>query len=59
MSLELSRKKLELMRVETARHELEFKIEERLDEITRIKEHIRAQKEKEEQLKLEITTLEK
>lgn len=58
MSLELSRKKLELMRVETARHELEFKIEERLEEIKRIQEHIRIQKEKEEQLKQEIKKLE-
>lgn len=58
MSLELSRKKLELMRVETARHELEFKIEERLDEIKRIQDHIKVQKEKEEQLKQEISKLE-
>lgn len=59
MSLELSRKKIELMRVQTARHELEFKIEERLDEINRIKDHIKVQKEKEDELKQEITILEK
>lgn len=55
--LEIKRKELELMRVETARHEQEFRIEERLDEIERIKEHIKTQKIKEEELKQEIKKL--
>lgn len=57
MSLERKRKEMELMRVTTARHEQEFRIEERLDEIERIKEHIKIQKAKEEELKQEITNL--
>lgn len=59
MSLELKRKKLELMRVQTARHELEFKIEERQDEIKRIQDHIKVQKDKELELGKEIHELEK
>jgi len=59
MSLELKRKKLDLMRVQTARHELEFKIEERQDEIKRIQEHIKVQKDKELELGKEIHELEK
>lgn len=56
-NLEVKRKSLELMRVETARHELEFKIEERLDEIQRLKEHVIIQIEKEKSLKEEIIKL--
>lgn len=59
MSLELKRKKLDLMRVQTARHELEFKIEERQDEIKRIEDHIKVQKDKELELGKEIHELEK
>lgn len=59
MSLELKRKKLELMRVQTARHELEFKIEEKQDEIKRIQDHIKVQKDKELELGKEIHELEK
>lgn len=58
MSLDLKRKRIELMRVETAKCELEFKIEERLEEIKRIKEHIEIQKQTEEKLKKEIEKLE-
>lgn len=50
MSLDLKRKKLELMRVQTAKHELEFKIEERLEEIERLKAHIKVQEETETRL---------
>jgi hypothetical protein len=59
MSLELKRKKLELMRVTTARHELEFKIEEKQDEIKRIQDHIKVQRLKEAELGKEIHELEK
>ena len=45
------------MRVETARHELELKIEERLEEIERLKEHVSVQIKKEEELKKEIEKL--
>jgi len=57
MSLNIKRKVLELSRVEVARKELEFKIEERLDEIERIKEHIVIQLAKENDLKKEIEQL--
>lgn len=59
MTLDLRRKKLELMRVQTARYELEFKIEEKYDEIKRIESHIKVQKEKEDELSKEIIELEK
>lgn len=54
MSLEKKKKEMELRRVETARMELELKIEERMDEIHRLQEHIKIQLEKEQQLKEEI-----
>ena len=48
--LELKRMKLELIKVAAARHELEFRIEERLEEISRIKEHVKVQEAKEAEL---------
>ena len=57
MSLELRKKEMELKRVEMARMELEFKIEERMEEIGRLQSMIDIQKNKERELKLEITTL--
>jgi regulator of replication initiation timing len=59
MSLETKRKVLELKRVETARMDLEFKIEEKLDEIERLKKHVDQQLETEERLKKEIEELNK
>lgn len=52
--LELKKKQLELARVQIARQELEFKIEERLDEIERLKTHIEIQNKREQELKIEI-----
>jgi hypothetical protein len=52
--LEIKRKELELLRVETARRELEFKVEERIDEINRVKEQINIQLAKEEEIRREI-----
>lgn len=57
MTLERKKKQLELKRVVMAREELEFKIEERLEEIERLKSHIDVQLRKEEELKLELETL--
>jgi hypothetical protein len=57
MSLEQKKKKLELMKVVTARHELEIRIEERMDEVTRLQEHVEIQLKKEEDLKKEIEKL--
>jgi peptidoglycan hydrolase CwlO-like protein len=59
MSLETKRKVLELKRVETARMDLEFKIEEKLDEIERLRKHVDQQLETEERLKKEIEELNK
>lgn len=52
--MELKRKRLELSRVRLARQELEFKIEERLDEVNRLKEHIKIQIDKEQELEKEL-----
>lgn len=57
MSLEKKKKEMELRRVEVARMELELKIEERLEEINRLKEHINVQLEKEKQLKEELNNI--
>lgn len=54
MSLERKKKEMELRRVETARMELELKIDERLEEIERLREHIKIQLEKEEQIKKDL-----
>lgn len=54
MTLEEKKKRLELRRVETARMELEFKIEEKMDEIDRLKKAIEIQTQTEEKLKKEL-----
>lgn len=56
-NLDLKRIKLELVKVAAARAELEFRIEERLDEIERLKEHIKVQLDREEELTLKIEQL--
>lgn len=57
MNIDVKRKRLELSRVELARQEQEFKIEERMEEIARIKAAIEIQKKKEAELKAEIENL--
>lgn len=57
MSLELKRKEVELMRVHVARQELELKIAERQEEISRLENHILTQLAAEERLKEEIKQL--
>lgn len=57
MSLEKKKLQVELMRVSASRAELELKIEERLEEIKRIKEHIKIQDEKISELNLKIKNL--
>jgi hypothetical protein len=54
MELDTKRKKLELSRVRLAREELELKIEERLEEIERLKAHIEIQTKKEAELSKEL-----
>ena len=57
--LDLKRKELELMRVQTANFELELKIEEMRNDIERLKKAIVIQKETEIKIKEEITKLNK
>lgn len=52
--LELKKIKLELIKVAAARHELEFKIDERLEEIDRIRSSVKIQLDKEQELTLKI-----
>ena len=59
MSLDLKRKKVELLRVSSAKAELELRIHERLDEIERLKEHIAISEAKEAELTQVIADLEK
>jgi hypothetical protein len=56
--LELKRLKLELVKVAAARHEIEFRIDERLDEIARLKEHVKIQEAKEAELTEKIKSAE-
>lgn len=58
-ALELKRMKLELVKVQAARAELEFRVEERLDEINRIKDNIKLQQDKEAELSGKIADAEK
>jgi len=53
-NLEFKRMEVELIRVQAARAELEFKIVEREHDIARIKEHIQIQLDKEEELKAKL-----
>lgn len=53
-SLDTKKKELELARVKVAQQELELKIEERLDEIDRLKVHIEVQKQTVERLTKEL-----
>ena len=54
IDLELERKKLELMRVETAKHDMLFQIMQRQADIDRLKEQVDIQEKKIEEIKLEI-----
>lgn len=53
-SLDRKKKELELSRVQLARQEMEFKIEEREEEIKRLKDFIIIQIQKENEIKLEL-----
>lgn len=56
-SIEIKRKQLELIRVNAALAELEFRIEEYLDNIERVKIHIQVQKDHIAKLEIEINNL--
>lgn len=53
--MEKKRKALELERVKIARMELEFKIEERQEEIARLSEAIEKQLQKEQEIQSELS----
>lgn len=56
--LELKRLKLDLVKISAAKCELQFKIEERLDDIRRIEENIKISELKEEEIKAKIAQAE-
>jgi hypothetical protein len=55
--LELERKRMEIKRIEMARLEMEFKIKERLCEVSRLNGFIENQKLKEAELRAELEEL--
>lgn len=57
--LEIKRKKVELLRVSSAKAEMELRVHERMDEIERIKENISIQEAKELELAQQIIEMEK
>jgi hypothetical protein len=57
MKIEYTRKKLELARVTLAKEEMELRIQERLDEISRLEENIKIQEKTEEKLKTELAQM--
>lgn len=57
MSLELKKKEMEIKRVVLAKEEMQLRIEERLDEIERIKQQMVIQDQAVERITKEIETL--
>lgn len=57
MSLEKKRRELDLKRVQVAKEELLFKIEEKKEDISRLEEHVKIQEAKEKELVEEINKL--
>lgn len=53
-NMEKKKRELELERVKLAKKELEFKIDERLEEVERLKEHIKIQDEKIQEIEKEL-----
>lgn len=52
--LEIKKIQVELLRVSAAKAELELRVDERLDEIERLKEHIKISENKEIELKQKL-----
>ncbi len=52
--LERKKKELELARVKLAKDELEYKIEERLDEVQRLRDHVEIQNKRIEELQKDL-----
>lgn len=58
-SLEVKKKELELARVRIARQELEFKVDERLEDIERLRGHIQVQLDTELRIEEELKQIKK
>lgn len=56
--IEIKRMKLEMVKVAAARAEMEFRIEERMEEIARIEDNIKLQDKREQELKEKIAAAE-
>jgi len=54
MSLEIAKKKVQLLKSKAAREELNYKVMEKLADIERIKEHVLKQEQLIEELELEL-----
>jgi hypothetical protein len=54
-NMEIKRINMELLKVQAAKAELEYKIEERRQEILRIEEHILIQAKREKELKEQLS----
>lgn len=57
--LDLKRKQVELLRVSSAKAEMELRIHERMEEIERVKEHIKVSEAKEAELLQQIQDMQK
>lgn len=57
--LEIKRKKVELLKVSSAKAELELRIHERMEEVERLQEHIKISEAKEVELAQLIQDMEK
>jgi hypothetical protein len=57
--LEIKKMEVELIRVKAARMEMEFKVMERLDDIERLKDQIKIQEAREDELKEKIAEAKK
>jgi chromosome segregation ATPase len=54
-NMEIKRITMELLKVQAAKAELEYKIEERQQEILRIEDHIKVQAKREQELKEQLS----
>lgn len=57
--LELKKTKLELIKVSAAKADIEFRIDELLDQVERLRAHVKVQEDKEAELRARIEEAEK
>jgi chromosome segregation ATPase len=58
-TLDIKRKKVELLRVSSGKAELELRIHERMEEIDRLQENVKISEAKEQELTAQIQEMEK